>query len=107
MINKIQQKYGELIISPAHEKFIITIQSAKTREIIYEWESESGVFCSAERIDKVDSESATIEGNCQHFAWGHPAKQVFALDQLRQFFAKMTRQEPAFLKLIRDFFKKS
>lgn len=80
-INKIP-KIPQLKIEPQH-KYEVMVRDLTTGEIIYLNESNAGVCCTMEKLDKL---GAVIEGQHQNFGWGNPYLQWYTFDQLSTWF---------------------
>jgi len=81
-INKLKNKMVIEVGRP-QKKYRVTIEDLETGEILYRWESFSGMGCSVEQVTKFGLD---MEGVHQIFGWGHPMSQFYAFDQIKQWF---------------------
>lgn len=74
-INKIPNEALYILGDAPHYR--VQVINEDTGEIMYSHASRGGVICSVENL-KVLKETGEIDGNQQHFFWGHPSVVVHA-----------------------------
>ena len=82
-INKIRNK---MEVSRGDAEYKIVVTSVKTGEVVYDGVSMGGVFASVEEL--LSEDENTIEGHHQIMGWGRIPLQLYAIDQIRQYYAK-------------------
>lgn len=85
-------------------RYRVTVYEEVSGKTIYSKESVAGQLCTVEDVLHVNYEKGEVNGNQQHFAWGHPALVVHAYLQAHRNVKQLLQNHPEYRKEVEQFF---
>lgn len=100
-INKIPDGH---LFALAALRYRVTVTNEDTGEVIYSHASHGGILCSVESY-KLLKQTEEIEGNQQHFMWGHPAVIGHASVMHHERLRELATKDKTFMERMMHVFK--